>query len=307
MDLEKIKHCLTGPIPSLRTPFNVDGSIDFYGLENNINLLLEQDISTIMLTAGDSHYDSLADNEIAEITTRTVQQVNGKAMVIAADRYHTTERAIDFARFCKQKGADLYMALPPDWARSSTPESLAEHYAAISQIMPVMIVTNRFIPRGEKFGLQTVEKSLGKSNCIMAIKDDMGGRFAWKVCILAHEFDVPVISGGQKSSHLNLYPYGPAAYLSTFIHFRPDLTREYWTAITKQNISQAARVVATYDIPYFDFVIEGPGGFDAGIQATMELFGVYKRYRRRPYYTYTEDDMHKLQTFLHDLGLYPRP
>lgn len=49
-----------------------------------------------MLTAGDSHYIALTEQEFAEVTRVTVEHVAGRALVIAADRYLHTRQAVAF-------------------------------------------------------------------------------------------------------------------------------------------------------------------------------------------------------------------
>ena len=78
---EKVRACLTGPIASVRTPFNKDGSIDFDGLRNYVDFIIEAGSKTVLLTAGDSHYLCLSDADIADVTRTAVEQTSGRAMV----------------------------------------------------------------------------------------------------------------------------------------------------------------------------------------------------------------------------------
>lgn len=223
MDRSQAKIILKGPVPSIRTPFDIEGNVDFEGLRSNIDFLLGQGVNSIMLTAGDSHYDCLTDEEISNVTRITAQHTAGRAKLIAADRYHTTSRAVEFAKFVSGIGADILMCLPPDWAQSCTSESLSEHYAEVSKYVPVMVVTNRFMRRSEEFALETIEKSLQKSESVVAVKDDLCGQFAWRLGILAQKYNVATISGGRKSNHMNMLPYGVDGYLSTFIKVQGNL------------------------------------------------------------------------------------
>ena len=304
MNRSEAKEFLKGPVPSIRTPFDKNGDVDYRGLRNNIDFLLNCNIRTIMLTAGDSHYDCLSDEEIAEVTRITIEQTANKAKIIAADRYHSTARAVKFAKFASETGADFSMCLPPDWGNSCNPRTLSEHYAEVSNYLPVMIVTNRFIHRGEEFGLDTLERSFQKSERIVAVKDDMCGRFAWKLSILASKYNVATIAGGMKYNHMNMLPYGVDGYLSTFLNFKPEVTSQYCKAIESNDIKAATTVIAEVDIPFFEHIVKGPGSYDAAIHAVMEIFGIYKRYRRKPYYTYSDKDMEKYKVFLRQIKVY---
>ena len=67
---DEIRQCLTGPIPSVKTPFNKDGSIDYEGLGNQIEFLLGAKCRIILLTDGDSHLECMSRQEIAEVTRK---------------------------------------------------------------------------------------------------------------------------------------------------------------------------------------------------------------------------------------------
>lgn len=304
MNTEEAKHYLSGPIASVRVPFDRDGCIDFRGLSNQVEFDIEAGARTVMLTAGDSHYFCLTPDEIAEVTKTVVQQVGGRSLVVAADCQLATAGAISFARLARDAGADIVMCLPPDWASSTTPQSLAEHYSEVGKVLPVMIVTGVFIPRGIDFGLKTIELSLTASQNIVAIKDDMCGEFAPKLCLLAYE-RCAIIAGGQKVNHLNMYPYGCDGYLSTLLTFRPEVAQKYWESIETGDLVAARTIVRDLDMPLFDFLFTLPGDFDAGVHGMLELFGLSSRYRRPPYVSLSDQDMEKLSAFLKSKNLGP--
>src|SRR4051812_38706673 len=117
---------LSGPMPSLKTPFTRDGDVDYAGLRRLIDFNLSAGANALMLTAGDSQYVALTEKEIAEVTKVTVEHTAGRALVIAADRYYHTAQAVEFAQFARDTGADILMVMPPDWGGSATPQTLAD-------------------------------------------------------------------------------------------------------------------------------------------------------------------------------------
>lgn len=304
IDRTWVRRSLTGPVTSIRTPFLEDGSIDFRGLRRQIDLDIAAGSPALILTAGDSHYFALSDDEIAEVTRATTEHANRRAMVVAADRQYNTQQSIDFARYCREVGADVLMVLPPDWAHSCTPETLVAHYAAVAEHIPVMIVTNVFIPRGEEFGLRALERTLAATGNVVAIKDDMGGSFARRMALMVHD-QWAVISGGQKQNHLNMRPYGCDGYFSTFLPFMPEIARRYWSAIEENNLSDAAAVIRDFDLPFFSLLGSLNGGFNAGIHGVFELFGICHRWRRPPYHSLSDGEMAQMRDGLEDMGVKP--
>ena len=302
MSREEIRWALTGPSGSIRTPFNRDGSVDYRGLANVIEASLNGGSRTALLTAGDSHFACLTDQEIAEITRFTVRHVKGRAMVVAADRYYDTNRAVAFARFLRELGVDVYMVMPPDWGHSMTAATLADHYAAIARHMPVMVVTNIFVPRGKAYGLEALSLCLKRVKGIAAVKDDFCGEFGYRMTLLVRDHWA-VFSGGLKQNHLDLWPYGCHGYLSSLIGFQPRITHEYWNAIQMRDIDRARDVIERYEIPWFDVINVLPGGFDAGIHGMLEIYGIARRWRRKPYYSLTDAELDSLRATLKKLKL----
>jgi 4-hydroxy-tetrahydrodipicolinate synthase len=297
-----MKNILRNPIPSFSTPFLENGEIDFDAAEKMIDVYVESGFKVIMLTAGDSHYLTLSDDEIRKLTQKICEYNNGRMLVIAADSYHNTRDAVKLAEYSKSVGVDIQMVLPPDWANSCSAESMAEHYARVAELVPVMIVTNIFIPRGEKFALKCIDRALSLNQNIIAVKDDMCGIFARRLTARFSD-KIAVIAGGQKQNHMNMHPYGESGYLSTYARFYPQIAHEYWNRINKNDLRGATEIIEEYDVPFFDLIGSFAGGFDSGIHGTLEIFGLAKRFRRKPYLTINGSEMEQLRNFFKAKGI----
>jgi len=187
----------------------------------------------------------------------------------------------------------------PDSVKSAT---LAEHYRAVAEVMPVMLVSNVFIARGPKFGLDTLKLVLEATDKVVAIKDDMCGEFARKMSLLVHD-RWAVVSGGQKQNHLNNHPYGCDGFLSTFITFKPEIAHAYWQAVVSGNLAETRRIIRDYDYPFFELIMGLPGGFNAGIQAMLELKGIAQRWRRKPYHSLADQEIEAFAAGLRKIGI----
>lgn len=298
---DEIRAALTGPIWSIYTPFLRDGSIDYTGLRQQIDFTIAAGCKTVLLTAGDSHYIILSDQEIAEITKAVIAYTASRAMVVVAARTYGTPQAVEFAEFARDSGADVFMVLPPDWGNSSTPETLTEHYATIAERIPVMLVTNVFIPRGVEFGLSTLRLCLERVGNIVAIKDDFCGQFGRKMALLVH--DRWAVFTVLKQNHLDLHPYGCDGYLSLLVGCRPDLSRLYWKNFQAGDLASARRIISDYEMPLLDYLIALPGSWDAGAHGLLELFGLSPRWRRKPYYSLSDAEMEQLKAKLQTLKI----
>ncbi len=298
---QELRTLISGPVLSLHTPFRADGEIDFSSLRGLVERGVAAGSTTMLLTYGDSLYSLLTDDEVAAVTQVVVEQTAGRAAVVAADRIWWTGKTVEFARYAAEVGADLLMVLPPDWAQSCTADTLVEHYAAVAAEIPVMVVTNVF-GRSPAMGLEVLERLRDGVPGVIAIKDDLVGSFARRMALLVHGHWA-VISGGQKENHFDLVHYGCDGYLSTLVAFAPHITNVYWQAVQAEDWEGAGRVIREYDMPFFEAILDMPGGFDAALHGIYELFGISQRWRRPPYHSLSDEEMERLAQLLSDLNL----
>ena len=293
---------LASPIPSLRTPFTRAGEIDFAGLRSYVDRCIDHGAKALMLTMGDSLYSLLTDDEVVQVPQTVVEQAAGRAKVIAADRCWWTGKTVEFAQYCRQTGVDVLMVLPPDWAGAATVQTLVDHYAAVAAELPVMLVTGMFRERGQAFGLEMVERVYREVDNVVAIKDDFAEEFARRMTVLVHE-RWTVVAGGSKQLHFYMWPFGCHGLLSTLIHFKPEIAHRYFAATQAGDYLTAADTVRNVDMPMFDVLGASPGGFDAGMHAWAELCGIYRRWRRPPFYNMTDAEVEHLAEGLRQIDL----
>lgn len=296
----EVRERLTGPVASLNTPFNQDGSIDYDGLRSLIDADIAGGSNAMLLTAGDSLFTLLTDDEIADVTRVVVEHTGDRALKVAADGTWWTGKTVEFAKYARDIGADVLMVKPPVWARGCTVDTFAEHYAAVAAVIPVMLVTNVFAGN-TNVGLQVFERLRNEIDNIVAIKDDLRGDFARKMTVLVGD-KWAVFSGGGKASHIELAPYGAVGYMSNFVALRPSVTAEYWSAAQRGDWHAAGQLAWEYDWPYMDYISGLPGGFDSGIHGALELFGIAGRWRRPPYHSLTDEEMEHLRAFFVSRG-----
>jgi len=294
---QSVREAFSGPCASVRLPFDRNGAIDFRALRQQVEFVLHAGSKTVILTWGDSLYSLLTDDEVAQVTKAVVRFVNRRALVVAADRNWATPREAEFAAYCAETGADLLMVLPPDWAGSTTVPSLVAHYRAAAEHIPVMVVTNYLGRKPIEFGANLIESLRDQVPGVVALKEDVGGEFAQKICGLVHE-RWAIIARGQKQRHLDMLPYGVDGYFSLHITFKPEIAWRYWKAVEKQDLDAARGVIRDCDKPLFDYLLKLEGGFDAGVHGLLEVAGLGSRYRRAPYYSFTEAQMADLKDFL---------
>ena len=296
MDQDAVRAHLTGPVSSIKMPFNQDGSIDGDGLRNFIDRSIAGGSRSIILTAGDSHYYCLSDDEIVQVTKIAVEHTAGRAMVVAADYYYSTSRALEFAEFVRDVGADIYMLLPPTWG-GCTPADLAAHYVSVAAVMPVMVVTAAFGQFSDSFALETLRIALDQSENVMAIKDDRCEPFVHQMCLEFHD-RCAIFAGGSKRLHLSMMPFGCDGYMSFFVTFKPDVSARYWEAATTNDFTTARKIILECEVPLLNYIMALPGGWNSGAHALLELYGIAKRWKKKPYASLNDQALEEFSAFL---------
>jgi 4-hydroxy-tetrahydrodipicolinate synthase len=287
---------------SIRTPFNTDGSVDYAGVKRMVDYGIEHGCPCALLTAGDSHFTCLSDEEIAQLNRVVVEHTAGRVMTIACDWEFATPQAVSFARYCRDLGADILMARPADWANGATVASLVEHYRAVSDVMPVMIVTNIFQFRSIAFGMEVLQGVMQQCPNVLAIKEDLQNEFARQMCLLVHP-KWAVFAGGGLRNHMNMHALGCDGFMCRFMNFLPAVSQRYWKSLQGGDLADVRKVIQEIELPLERYMDAMPGGRDAAVHGLMEMVGLCGRWRRRPYHSLTDDQMANLKAFVRDMGL----
>ena len=284
---EELRAALNSPVPSIRTPFTADGAIDFDGVRSQVDFVIEGGAQTLMVTIGDSLHTLLTDSEVAEVAEVVVRHNRGRAKVITADRQWATPKAVSYAKYCKELGADLLMLLPPDWAASTTPESLVDHFNAVGRHMPTMLVTAFFKQSGvlgtrsPDFQMEVIRNLYERAPNQIAVKDDVLGEAGVNMCLLTHE-RWAIVSGGLMSNHMLQVPYGVDGYLCLLMSYKPEISWRYFNAVQKGDLPAAWRVIREIEKPLRSMMGTFEGGFNTVVHGMSELFGISGRHLRPP-------------------------
>ena len=292
-DHDEVRALLDGPVNSLPTIFTESGEIDYDGTRAVIDKSLEGNCNVIMLTWGDSLISLLTDDEVAELHRVVIEHVDGRALTIACDNQWGLNKAVEFGRFVRELGFDLYMVRPADWAKG-TPETLADFYKACGRVAPVMFVGD--VP------IRTLELVADDPN-MWAFKEDLTLDYAHEV-IMRWGDRWPMTGGGGIKRHYVLWPHGNCnAWLDVFIYCNLSPQKLYWEAIKRNDLAEAWRLARHYEQPIWDLWPVFPAGGDGLVHTMIEVCGVAPRWRRSPAPNATEEDMEQVRDMLRGLGL----
>ncbi len=289
LDPQEFKRNLAGPILSLPATFNEDLTVNHEAIHQMIGRAIRYGVPIFELTAGNSKYACLEFDEIKAVTRSMVEAADGKGLTIAATGAWPTEQVIDYAEFSKSHGADAIQILLPEGVKDEN--LLYEHFLKISKstLLPIVL-------HGE-YSRPLLER-LAEIDSIVAMKED--GQLTYYIDRAVNFGDrFEIFSGGAENRYLVGYPYGARAFFSTYTGFAPDKPMQFWDAIRKNDLKQAVAITKKYDYP---FISRFTHPF---WHATLEYFGVAKRFMRKPFETLPESELPEVKAFFDGQGIDP--
>jgi len=290
---DEIKSRLTGPVNSIPTPFLADGRIDLEGFRNIIEVGIIGGSGVSLLTYGDSQFDHLSDDEVAELTRTLVDQAAGRALAVAATRRWNNKKAVEFAHFAKEVGADVLMVLPSDHA---LPQGRITHYREIADVMPLMLVG---------WPAHEILDGLVDHPNICSFKEDGAVDYAPDTMQKYSQY-WKFMTGGGLWRNYTQWPWNPA-YFSFFSSFAPHVAADYWSAYQRKDAEKAGTIIREIEKPFGNLANSVGGKFQALWRAAFELNGISARYLRAPMVSATDEEMDKLSEPIESLGLITNP
>ena len=289
MSPQEFKQRLVGPITVIATPFDSQRNVDHDGVRTMVDRARRHGCRVFALTAGDSRYTTLTDDEIYALTETLVGAAKGEVLTIAAASWWSKEKVIDYARHAESLGASAVQVLLP---KDISEAEQVEYYRDIAHSTKLGIVLHGNFS-------ESLLHRLVEIDSIVALKEDIGLPYYINRQVVFGNH-LAIFSGGSEGRYLVGYPYGSPAYYSVFYQFAPELGSEFWTLIQMGRVKEAGDFVKKYDHPYMQ------GWSHGRWHASLEYFGVAPRYLRPPDKTFDSAEMAELKKLFDRMALKPR-
>ncbi|MGO2296248.1 4-hydroxy-tetrahydrodipicolinate synthase [Leuconostoc pseudomesenteroides] len=226
-------------ITAIVTPFTADDSIDYDSLDSLIEHLLQHGTQGFVVAGTTGESPALTHEEKLALTTHIVQQVSGRALVIANAGSNNTKESVMAARELSAiTGVDGILAVTPYYNKPSQAGMIA-HFEAIADAAskPVMLYN---IPGRTVVGL-TLDSvlKLAKHPNINAIKETTSVDLI--VAEVAGTTDFSVYTG-EDAMTLSAYVVGGAGTISVASHLYGDEMTALFKAMATNNWQEAGRL-----------------------------------------------------------------
>lgn len=286
-----------GAFCAVVTPFQKDGDLDEVAFKENIQLLLDEGISGLVVAGCTGEFWSMTESERLRTFELAKETAGDAATVIGHASAIRTSEAISYATGARERGLDGVMLTPPAYVLSSSSEIL-EHYRAVSSEgqLPILLYN---IPRrvGSEIDGDLLEK-LADVEYVVAYKQS-SSRFQGVIeAIQRVGTKIRLLPGHSVEWGLASLAMGADGYVGSV---EPQILGERAISLYRLFANgdlDAAQEVQFECIATDRLVHGGVGTFPSSLKAAMNVVGRPGGYPREPLQPVTEEQEQRLRAHL---------
>jgi 4-hydroxy-tetrahydrodipicolinate synthase len=121
------------------TPFDDEGRVDIAGFRELASYLVDNGSDGVVVTGTTGESPTLTDDERFELYEAAVDEVGGRATVIAGTGTYNTAHSIHLTERAHTLGVDGFLVITP-YYNKPTPRGIVEHFRAIASVSDKPIV-----------------------------------------------------------------------------------------------------------------------------------------------------------------------
>ncbi|MDC0204415.1 4-hydroxy-tetrahydrodipicolinate synthase [Flavobacteriales bacterium] len=272
--MDKIK----GTGVALITPFNEDLSIDYVGLENLLNHVIDGGVNFLVLMGTTGESSVLSKSERNDVITFCKRINNSRLPLVLGVGGNNTLELRKEIKVTNFEGIDAVLSVSPAYNKP-TQEGIYQHYKMISQVCPLPIILYN-VP-GRTASNITVETTLRLAhdfNNIVAIKE-ASGDLDQIMKIIKNKPNGFMVLSGDDGLTLPMIHMGAEGVISVIGQSHP----KKYSKMVKLGLKGEKERANALHYKLYDFY--GPlyaEGNPAGVKSCLEILGICKGVVRPP-------------------------
>lgn len=156
------------------TPFDAQGQVDYAGLENLINYLIDNGINYLVSLGTTGESATLSKEEKKKVWAFTAQVVNKRVNLVAGIGGNNTYEVVDAVKEFDTTGYDAILSASPHYNKPIQ-EGIYQHYKAIAEASPLPIILYNVPGRtGSNMTAETTVRLANDFKNIIGIKEASG-------------------------------------------------------------------------------------------------------------------------------------
>jgi len=276
------------------TPFKEDLSIDYPGLEKQIEHLINNGINYLVVLGTTGESVTQSDYEKDELVKFIKEKVDNRVPLVLGIGGNNTKAVVDKIRKTDFKYIDAILSVAPFYNKP-TQEGIYQHFKAISEASPVPIILYNVPGRtSSNISAETTLRLAHEFENIVAIKEASGDFSQVMYIIKDKPKDFAVISG-EDALTLPLISAGVTGVISVVANALPKEFSEM-IKLSLENKFEEAKAIHYNILEFIDtlFVEGNP----AGVKAALKILGIIDYNVRLPLVPVTESTYRKLEDLI---------
>lgn len=285
-------------LTAMVTPFNKNLEVNIEQAGKLARHLVQSGSDGLVVAGTTGESPTLSKEEKVELFRTVVEEVGGKAAVIAGTGGNSTAESITLTRAAQKVGVDAVMLVAPYYNKPSQ-EGLYRHFKAVAENTELPIILYNIPGRTAVNVLPQTVARLAKLENIVAIKEASGNldQVSELRCLLSDNF---AIYSGDDSITLPILSLGGKGVISVASHLVGLRIQEMVNAFTAGNTTLATEIHLEL-FPLFKglFITTNP----APVKAALNLTGWQVGSPRLPLVEATKSEKEAIKTVLENLKL----
>ena len=272
--MDKIK----GTGVALVTPFNEDKSVDYKGLENLLNHVIDGGIDYLVLMGTTGESVTLSKGEKVAVVDFCKKINNSRIPVVLGIGGNNTMQVVEDIKSANLDGIDAILSVSPTYNKPSQ-EGIYQHYKMISGNCPLPIIVYNVPGRtASNISAETIIRLANDFKNIVAVKEASGDMDQIMKIIKNKPSDFVVLSGDDGLT-LPMIHMGAEGVISVIGQSHP---KEY-SDMVSFGLSGNQEIANQLHNKLYDFYVPlYAEGNPVGIKACLELLGICKSQVRLP-------------------------
>jgi len=246
LSAERVRERLRGVATGLLTPFDEDGEIEHWKIEENARSLYDEGIRTFLATANISEYHSLSADERVAVARSAVDALPSDACVLAGVG-GSTNAARELIGAYDRLGVDGMMIMPPDHTYLHE-NGLVEYYRALDDAAeaPLVPYVRGFDPSIDYLA------DLTRVDGVVGIKYALPDPVKLGAGAAAGADDVVWVDGLAEPYAVSFWAEGAEGFSAGVSNFRPEVGVALFDALSAGEWERA-RELRNACVPYQQF------------------------------------------------------
>ncbi|MFZ5899103.1 MAG: 4-hydroxy-tetrahydrodipicolinate synthase [Bacillota bacterium] len=285
-------------LTAMVTPFDRSLEVNLPVARKLARYLVENGSDGLVVCGTTGESPTLSKDEKVELFRAVVEEVGGKAVVVAGTGSYSTKESIALTQAAEKVGVDALLLVCPYYNKPSQ-EGLYQHFKAIAEStnLPIMLYN---IPSRTGVNLlpQTVAR-LAEIPNIVALKESTGStdQATELLRLLPDSF---AVYSGDDSMTLPLLSLGCKGVVSVLAHLMGRQIQEMYDAFTTGNVGRAAKLHRElYPMMKGIFITTNP----VPVKAALNLLGWGVGPPRPPLVEASDEEKETLKKLMHSAGL----